>query len=217
MGPTSLDPAQMIMAYVTLVFSLCVHEAAHAAMANYCGDPTARLMGRLTLDPRKHLDPIGTVLLPILNLFTGMVPFGWAKPVPFNPRNLGNIRRDQVLIAIAGPLSNLLIALASVFVLRILFLIDSNPLEGTALYQAVFFLFKLMFLNIVLAVFNMLPVPPLDGHYLVRYFVSYRAAAMLDRIGPFGIVIAFMLAGPWLALALRPVQSLFFALLTYGT
>lgn len=217
MGFMDADPAQLLMRYLCLVFSLCVHEAAHAAMANYCGDPTARLLGRLTLDPRKHIDPIGTVLLPILNLLTGLIPFGWAKPVPFNPRNLRNIRRDQVLIALAGPASNILIALATVFVLRLIMLFTGAAPEGSFIHQLVLFLLMLMMLNLGLAVFNMLPVPPLDGHYLVRYFVSYRAAAALDRIGPYGIIIAFLLAGPWLAVALRPVQQVFFALLTYGT
>lgn len=211
-----IDLAQALMRYLCLLFSLCVHEAAHAAMANYCGDPTARLLGRLTLDPRKHVDPLGTVILPILNIFTGLVPFGWAKPVPVNPRNLHNVRRDQVLVALAGPGSNILIALAAIFILRILIVIAQAVPNPAFLQMYVSFFMMLIMLNLVLAVFNMLPVPPLDGHYLLRYFVSFRAAAALDRIGPMGIIIAFLLAGPWLGVVMPPIYRGVEALLTIG-
>lgn len=196
-----------LMQYVCLLFSLCVHEAAHAAMANHCGDPTARLLGRLSLDPRKHIDPLGTFLFPLLNIFTGLVPFGWAKPVPINPRNLHNMRRDQVLIALAGPASNVLIALAAIFVLRIFILLSGAGIDNQTVHFIGTFFVMLMLINVGLAVFNMLPVPPLDGHYLLRYFLPYNAAAALDRIGPFGIILAFMLARPWLSVTLPIVYK----------
>ena len=217
MGFGNIDLAQVLIQYMCLLFSLCVHEAAHAAMANHCGDPTARLLGRLTLDPRKHADLFGTVIFPLLGMTSGLPMLGWAKPVPVNPRNLGNIRRDQVLVAMAGPGSNILIALATVFILRILILVNGGPEALGSIDWLVKPLLLLVMMNLGLAVFNMLPVPPLDGHYLVRYFVSYRAAQMMDQIGPFGIIIAFMLARPWMSVAFPPVLNAFQALLVAGT
>lgn len=213
----SLDPTMIIIQYACLLFSLCVHEAAHAAMANYCGDPTARLLGRLTLDPRRHIDLFGTVLFPLIGLTTGIPLLGWAKPVPFNPRNLHNIRRDQVLIALAGPASNLLIALSTVFILRIVLLLTGGQPELSSLAPVIQMLVLLMLMNVGLAVFNMLPVPPLDGHYLLRYFAPASVRQVLDQIGPFGIIIAFLLAGPWLRTVLPPIYAAFSALITAGT
>ena len=213
----TVDPAQILLQYMCLLFSLCVHEAAHAAMANHCGDSTARLLGRLTLDPRKHVDLFGTVLFPLLQIGTGIPLLGWAKPVPVNPRNLNNIRRDQVLIALAGPASNILIALATAFILRIVL----QVIGGTENLESALWIFQplllLILLNIGLALFNMLPVPPLDGHYLLRYFLDFRASQMLDQIGPFGIIIAFMLARPWMSLVFPPVERAFGALIFFGS
>jgi len=185
----------ILLQYVCLLFSLCLHEAAHAGMANWCGDPSARLLGRLTLDPRKHIDPIGTVLFPLIMMATAMpYLFGWAKPVPFNPANLHNMRRDPVLIALAGPASNILLALAAAIVMRILIMVvgfDSpaeimqNPLYMVPTY--------LIMINLILALFNMIPVPPLDGHYLLKYFLPPEGQRMLEQIGPFGIIIALVL------------------------
>ena len=213
----AFDPAQILMQYICLLFSLCVHEAAHAAMSNYCGDPTARLLGRLTLDPRRHIDIFGTVLFPLISMSTGVPLLGWAKPVPVNPRNLGNMRRDQVLVALAGPASNILIALGAVFLLRIVIPLSEANVAPEAMLPLAKFLIMLMLLNAGLAVFNMLPVPPLDGHYLLRYFAPPRLKEMLDQIGPFGIIIAFVLAGPWLGTVLPPVYAALVALVTAGT
>lgn len=211
-----LDVAQIAMQYLCLLFSLCVHEAAHAAMANHCGDPTARLLGRLTLDPRRHIDLFGTVLFPLIGMSTGMMLLGWAKPVPVNPRNLGNMRRDQVLVALAGPGSNILIALAAIFIMRCLFLFSGIQDVSPGMEAVYGFLFMLILMNVGLAVFNMLPVPPLDGHYLLRYFAPASVTEMLDRIGPFGIILAFMLAGPWLRTVMPPIFAGVHALLTAG-
>lgn len=216
MNPGGIDFMQVLMQYACLLFSLCMHEAAHAAMANYCGDPTARLLGRLTLDPRRHVDPFGTFLFPLIALTTGAPLIGWAKPVPVNPRNLHNMRRDQVFVALAGPGSNLLIALGSVFLLRIIILVAQFGGSAEAIAPIVSFFVMLITINVALAVFNMLPIPPLDGHYLLRYYLSPSAAQALDRIGPFGIIIAFVFAGKWMAVALPPVLSAFGHLLTIG-
>jgi len=204
------------MQYLCLLFSLCVHEAAHAAMANYCGDPSARMLGRLTLDPRKHVDPIGTVLMPLMMLATNVPLIGWAKPVPINPRNLRNMRRDQVWIALAGPASNILIALCAVFIIRI-FLLIALMTGGIAGFEVLINVFMmLIMINVMLALFNMLPVPPLDGHYLVRYFLPIGAERVLMQIGPWGIILAFFLARPWLNLTFVPAMNFIKGLILFG-
>lgn len=187
-----------LMQYFCLVFSLCVHEASHAIVANRCGDPTARLLGRVTMNPVKHVDPIGTVLMPILMFFTG-IPylFGWARPVPYNPRNLGNQRRDPVLIALAGPASNLLIAVVTVLLLRIAFLIFG--VETLVQLQLLQIGALMIYINLLLMLFNMIPVPPLDGSALLGYVLPDSGKHMLESIGPFGILIAIFIASRFLA------------------
>ena len=141
------DPFVFILLFGGLILAIGLHEAAHCYMADHLGDPTPRALGRLTLNPLAHLDPLGTLVL----LFTGM--FGWGKASPFDPYNLKNPRRDTALIALAGPASNILLAICLSLIFRF---INLNPL----LYSI---LFSLIALNINLALFNLLPVPPLDG------------------------------------------------------
>lgn len=219
----NLDIGNIVLQYVCLLFSLCVHEAAHAAMSNWCGDPSARLLGRLTLDPRKHADPFGTVVMPLLMMFTG-VPylFGWAKPVPFNPANLNNIRRDPVLIAMAGPVSNLLIALCCALALRMVLVVGGvealgliDPVGGLPEVLARI-LFTLIMINLLLMLFNLIPVPPLDGHYVLHYFLPRGGQEMLERIGPFGIIIAIIVANPWIAFSMPKMMHAVLWLATAG-
>lgn len=187
----SMDPVDAVVLYISLLFSLCVHEASHAAMSNYCGDDTARLQGRLTLNPLAHIDLVGTVILPIIMLATSGMLIGWAKPVPFNPRNLRNLRRDPVLIAMAGPGANLLLAMLFIFLTRAISLtvgLESIP-------ELLFLLFYyIIFMNLLLMVFNLIPVPPLDGHYVLNYFLPPAGQRMMQQIGPFGILIAILAA-----------------------
>lgn len=177
--------------YVSLVFALCVHEASHAAMAYYRGDDTAYHLGRLSLNPLVHMDLFGTVIMPFL-MITMSSPFifGWAKPVPFNPRNLKDTRKDPVWIAIAGPASNLLMAIVTVFVARIVFM----AYGGADLAPPLLFTFFQIFvvLNFVLLFFNMIPAPPLDGHYVLSYFLPPAGQRFMQRIGPMGIIIAVL-------------------------
>lgn len=185
------DPVGIAVAYVCLLFSLCVHEAAHGAMADRCGDPTARLLGRVTLNPLAHIDIIGTVVMPLLILTSGNhFLIGWAKPVPYNPRNLRNMRRDEVLVALAGPGANLLLMILSVCIFRILDLtLGSTALGGILLYFASY----MVVINCLLMLFNLIPIPPLDGSRVLHYFLPPAGQAALDRIGPFGIVIVMVL------------------------
>ncbi len=205
---TVAEIASFLVGYFCLLFSISVHESAHAAMADRCGDSTARWLGRITLNPLRHIDPIGTVLMPLLMRFTG-IPFlfGWAKPVPFNPRNLRNIQRDPVLIALAGPASNLLIAFLFVFIARF-----SGVLVNVGLIPGLPTLVELLLLNMiainmVLAVFNLLPVPPLDGHHVLYYFLPDGGQRVLDMIGPYGILIAVVVFSPILNTLFSPVLN----------
>jgi Zn-dependent protease len=206
----NFDLGLIALQYFCLLFSLCVHEAAHAAMAEYRGDSTARFLGRITLDPRKHIDPLGTVVLPLLGIVTN-IPFlfGWAKPVPFNPNNLKDRAKDPVWIALAGPGSNLVLALFCALVLRVLIMSTDYglvPLDVAGALQTVFI--QLAVINFVLILFNVLPVPPLDGHYVLKYFLPPKAEEMLDRIGPFGIIIAILVGGQWIKFAMPYCLSL---------
>lgn len=201
----SADPATIVIIFSVLLFSLCVHEAAHAAMAFMCGDDTARLQGRLTLNPLSHIDPLGTVLLPLLMLMFTPFVFGWAKPVPFNPNRLGNVRRDPVLIAMAGPASNLMLAVFFAFTGRLIFMMLGGAASAPLLLFDFFYFIVL--LNLVLMLFNLIPVPPLDGHYVLNYFLPPAAQRTMQQIGPFGILIAILLAQPLFGYVFVPLRN----------
>lgn len=201
----SVNLVMVVVPLLSLLFSLCLHEAAHAAMANMCGDDTARLQGRLSLNPIVHADPIGTVVLPLILVVSGSpFLFGWAKPVPFNPSKLKNFRRDPVLIAMAGPLSNLLLALLIAFVMR--FATMTVGLDAFS-DEVLYFLQYLIFINLLLLIFNLIPVPPLDGHYVLNYFLPPNAQAMMRRIGPMGILIAILVARPLIGAVLPKMMG----------
>lgn len=175
--------------------SLSVHEAAHAATAYYLGDPTARNLGRVTLNPLPHIDLLGTVILPILSTITGGVVFiGWAKPVPVDWRNLSNIRRDDSLIAVAGPASNILLSLVCVLGIIIYTqVVGNNPVPGSAAEVIGKFLQYGMIINVALAVFNMMPVPPLDGSHVVANVLPDDLADRYRSMGMYGILLLLLL------------------------
>ena len=190
--------------YACLLFSLSVHESAHAWTAERCGDPTGRYLGRVTLNPLVHMDFIGTLVLPLIMLMTGPgFLFGWAKPVPFNPGNLNDIRSDPVKIALAGPASNLLIAIVAVLVTKVV--IMAAPPEAAEMILPL--MLPLILINIILMLFNMIPVPPLDGHYILRMFLGEKGNQMLDNIGVFGILIAILVANFFLPGPIRAALS----------
>lgn len=176
------------------LLSLSVHEAAHAATAYFLGDPTARSLGRVTINPVPHIDPIGTLLMPIIStMLGGFAMIGWAKPVPIDWRNLRNIRRDDTLIAIAGPISNLL--LAFVFVAGLAF-VDSGTMDvsagtvGELLYR--FSRYGLI-INVALAMFNMIPIPPLDGSHVLANALPNDLAEKYRAFGVYGIFLLLIL------------------------
>jgi Zn-dependent protease len=186
-----VDFLQIGLLLAVLIVSLSVHEAAHAWAANQLGDPTARLLGRLSFNPLVHIDPIGTVVFPLMAFFTGVPLIGWAKPVPVDVRNLRSPRRDFALIAAAGPVSNLLMALTGAIVFAGLSM-GSGELSVAA-YGIEWF----VVLNVLLAVFNMFPIPPLDGGNVLMGVLPPALAAVIDRIRPYGIFVlyALMLSG----------------------
>lgn len=185
-----LDLVQIGLSLAVLLASLTVHEAAHAWAADRLGDPTARLLGRLTLNPVAHIDPIGTLLFPLIAAVTGLPLIGWAKPVPVDVRNLRTPRRDFALVAAAGPASNLLMALAGAAV----FVATTGDAEMGALPRL---LFGFISLNVLLAVFNMLPIPPLDGGNVLMGLLPAGPAGLVNQLRPYGFLVlyALMLTG----------------------
>jgi Zn-dependent protease len=192
-----------------LVVSLSVHEAAHAWSADKLGDPTARLLGRLSLNPAVHVDLIGTIVFPLIAIYSNFPLIGWAKPVPVGIQNLrGNWRQKFMVIAAAGPASNLLLAVLAAVAVRIVS--GGSPFEVVQ-GPSGRILMAMVTLNILLALFNLIPVPPLDGGNVLSGLISGRAAEALDRVRPYGIFVIYglMLTGVIsavifpLALALR--------------
>lgn len=183
-----LEPQVLIPYFLILLLSLSVHEAAHAWTADRLGDPTARNLGRITLNPLAHIDWIGTVLFPLLALLSGLPLLGWAKPVPVDVRYLKAPRRDFAVIAAAGPASNLLIA---VVVAGIAFILGGGA--GITSDFAWFLVVRTVLMNCGLAVFNLLPVPPLDGGNVAMGLLPLSAARALSQLAPYGFLILYAL------------------------
>jgi len=174
-----------------ILFAITLHEVAHGLVARHYGDRTAEQLGRLSLNPLRHIDPVGTVIVPIaLFAFTGFI-FGWAKPVPVDFRNLRNPRRDMALVALAGPMANLGMALIWAILMKLgMMLHTGTPFIGEPLmYMSAVGIF----LNLILMVLNLLPIPPLDGGRVLAGIVPPRYAALLDRVEPFGFFILLFL------------------------
>jgi Zn-dependent protease len=183
-----------------LLFSVVIHELSHGYMALRLGDPTAKQMGRLTFNPIPHIDPVGSILVPLASLLiAGRVFIAWAKPVPVNPLNFANMRRDDILVAVVGPLSNILMALCCALIAVGLSLLSGmlGVVLSPVLDDFFSFLFKMfyggVYLNIVLAVFNLIPIPPSDGSHVVASLLPAQAADQYRRVGFFGIFLILIL------------------------
>jgi Zn-dependent protease len=204
----SLDLA--VPAFLILLASLSFHEAAHAWASNKLGDPTAKMLGRLTLNPLAHIDWIGTVAFPLILALSGMPVFGWAKPVPVDMRYFPSPRRDFALVALAGPVSNVILAMGLVLLLRA----QGGLVPETGMTQVGVIFYTAIYINLILAVFNMLPIPPLDGGNVLAGLVPESMAQLVDRMRPFGVFVIYglMLTGA-LNFVFEPVRELMRALL----
>lgn len=180
--------------FIILIFSAIIHECAHAWAAYRMGDPTAYAQGRITLNPISHIDPFMTIILPLILFFTAGFVFGGAKPVPINPSNFRNPEKGMLWSSLAGPLSNFILALIGFgFFLVFAFFAKSAQFSPKLLEFNIRLFYFLIYINILLAVFNLIPIPPLDGSRILRYFLPWDMKASLDRIEPFGFIIIMIL------------------------
>ena len=182
-----MDISALILGFGVVLASLTVHEWAHAWTADRFGDPTARLLGRVSFNPLVHIDPIGTILLPLIGMLGAGIVFGWAKPVPVNVSRLGHPKRDFMVVAAAGPASNILLAILAALVFH---LTGAHETLGTVFGRALYFAVSI---NVLLAVFNMLPVPPLDGGNVLAGLLPDRFAPVIHMLRQYGFLILLAL------------------------
>jgi Zn-dependent protease len=219
----TLQHVDILFQLIVFLFAISVHESAHAWMASRRGDPTARMLGRVTLNPIKHIDPVGTVLLPVIAALTHFPMIGWAKPTPVDPRNFKNPVLDDILTSVAGPVSNFLVATCALIALSLIKL--SSPLGkqivfgipygmispdmNSVLVPGSLLLYELMRINIILGVFNLIPVPPLDGSHVLRHFLPPNALRIYDTLGIFALMALVFLGGSLLGKLIFPVVGIF--------
>jgi Zn-dependent protease len=198
----------IVFQVIVFLFAISVHESAHAWMADKCGDPTAKMLGRITMNPLKHIDPIGTVLLPTIGLITGAGIFGWAKPCPVTPQNFRDPLKGDILTTVAGPVSNFLLVTGSVLGLALISLASptaKSVVQGLAgrvfldtnsvWVPIVWLLYSAIQLNVLLGIFNLLPVPPLDGSHIFRHMLPDSIRNIYDSVGIVGILLIFTFGG----------------------
>ena len=217
----------IVFQIVVLLFAISLHEAAHGWMASRLGDQTARMLGRVTLNPLRHIDPFGTVLVPLLCVFAGFPLIGWAKPTPVTTRNFKNIKRDDILTTLAGPASNLLTAIVAFLFLLVLRLAQPAVAVGAiisaqrgavppqlmnlspVLFPIAMLLYYAVLLNLVLMAFNLIPLPPLDGSHVLRNFLPYNWLRAYDSIGMIGLILVFLFGGHFIAIIVSPILTAF--------
>jgi Zn-dependent protease len=202
--------AQVFIAFTVLLFSLTVHEMAHAWTADRLGDSTARFLGRVSLNPLVHADPIGTILFPLLAMVTGAPLIGWAKPVPVDSRRLNHPRRDFIAVSAAGPISNLIMAVAAALALYVLPVAPHHVGETNLSAPVAAILTRTMRLNVLLAIFNLLPIPPLDGGNVLAGLLPRRLAISYNQLRPYGFLLlyALMLTGGFELLVGAPYRTI---------
>jgi Zn-dependent protease len=223
--------------YAILLFALSLHEASHAWMASRLGDPTARMLGRVTLNPLKHIDPLGTVVIPLVMMFLpgfGRFLIGWAKPTPVTTRNFKNIRRDDILTTLAGPVSNAAAAVVAFTALMVLKQIGEAGAESVfaavyvgghgavangplpTMFPVALVLYLAILLNVFLAAFNLLPLPPLDGSHIIRHMLPPNALRVYDSLGMLSLILMLVIGGPIVRMVTGPALAIFDAVLLSG-
>jgi Zn-dependent protease len=222
-----------ICEFVVLLFALSLHESAHGWMASRLGDQTARMLGRITLNPIKHIDPVGTIMLPLVAMITRIPVIGWAKPTPVNTRNFKNFVRDDILTTLAGPVSNVIGSVVSLLVLIIIAKtstigmlsvrsvairgmsgVDPQLLAVSPVAYPLSLIFYIgMLLNLFLAVFNLLPLPPLDGSHIFRHMLPFRWLPIYDRLGILSLFLMLFFGGGVTLAIVNPVLGFFRVLL----
>ena len=224
MSPRIIEVLYQIIAFL---FAISVHESAHAWTASRCGDQTARMLGRVSLNPIRHIDLFGTIILPLVAALSGVPLLGWAKPTPVDPRNFRSPVLDDILTSVAGPVSNFIVASGALLLLGGIALSSETGhllvmgLRGgfggsnsdSALTPIAVLLYELMLINIVLAVFNLIPVPPLDGSHVLRHFLPDSIRMVYDRIGFFALLALVYLGGGLLSSLIRPFVRFYLILL----
>jgi Zn-dependent protease len=217
---------EILYQMIAFLFAISVHESAHAWTASRCGDPTARMLGRVSLNPIRHIDLFGTIILPLVAAISHIPLLGWAKPTPVDPRNFRHPVMDDILVSVAGPVSNFIVATAALFLLGVLSLTPSGHsavaglaggfgggISDSTFAPVAMLLYVLMIINIVLAVFNLIPVPPLDGSHVLRHFLPDSARMVYDRMGFFALLALVYLAPGFISGLIGPFVRFYLSIL----
>ena len=218
-----IDILDIAFQLIAFLFAISVHESAHAWMANLRGDPTARMLGRISLNPIKHIDLFGTLILPAVAMLTHLPVLGWAKPTPVDPRNFKNPVLDDILTSVVGPISNFVVATGALLILlvvkaaspagqQIVFgtLTGSDFADSTSLLIPFCkLIFQVMVINILLGVFNLIPIPPLDGSHVLRHLLPAGILRIYDTVGTYALLLLVFVGGRFLARLINPVFALF--------
>jgi Zn-dependent protease len=218
---------EILYQMIAFLFAISVHESAHAWTASRCGDPTARMLGRVSLNPIRHIDLFGTIILPLVAAISHIPLLGWAKPTPVDPRNFRHPMLDDIMTSVAGPVSNFLVATVALLALGVISLtsngghevisglLSGNIGEATNSHFApvAVLLYEVMLINIVLAVFNLVPVPPLDGSHVLRHFLPSGVRDIYDRVGFFALLALVYLGGGLLSALIAPFVHFYLSML----
>jgi Zn-dependent protease len=218
---------EILYQMIAFLFAISVHESAHAWTASRCGDPTARMLGRVSLNPIRHIDLFGTIILPLVAAISHIPLLGWAKPTPVDPRNFRHPMLDDILTSVAGPVSNFIVATGALLLLGGISLASASghtlimelpsgfdgAASDSALTPVAMLLYALMTINIVLAVFNLIPIPPLDGSHVLRHFLPDSARMVYDRMGFFALLALVYLGGGLLSSLIRPFLQFYVSML----